>query len=667
MAHYQSVNIFCIAISRRKCFAYRHMDYSPALIASANRILAQLKMPPKLSVSEWADKYRYLSSESSARPGKWRSLPFQREPMDAIHDPMCRGVVLMWAAQLHGKTEICNNLIGYTVSENPAPILILQPTIDTAKNWSKTRLAPMVRDTPRIANLIAEAKSRDTDNTLFEKQFPGGHLKIVGANAPSGLASTPIKILICDEVDRYPESAGTEGDPVSLAEARTGNFWDSFTLKTSTPTVKGESKIEEEWFKTDQRYWFVECPRCNHSYALRWEHVRWEKGKEDDAWMECPSCQAHLTDTERREMISLGTWKATADYHGIRGYHLNGLYHMFPAKRGFKSRLHQAVLEFQEANRAGNETLKTWINTFLAETWEEPTFRISSTELGKRAEKYAAELPAGVLCLVATVDTQADRLEYQLVGFGEGEEAWAIDYRAIYGNPHLLKVWQDLDVHLGRYYQHELGHKLRAHICFIDSGGQAYKAGFNTPVYRFVKPRQMGGLAGGVWACRGAGQLGAQLRREFVQFKTKHNRGIRLQLVGTDESKSLFYSRLQIEEPGPRYIHFPDTEAFNDEYFRQCTAEEVKKHKRHGREVRTWQKIRERNEALDLWAYTFAALDKLNPDWSALAAKSGRPSQQKRETPEPAPGGKIPMSAPRSAPHRMLRRLPPRRGFMHRH
>ena len=240
------------------------------------RCVATLKPPPELTLSQWADRYRMLSAESSAEPGRWHTdkAPYQREIMDAIGDARIRRVVIMCAAQL-GKTELLLNILGYFMAYAPAPILVMQPTLDMGQTFSKDRLAPMIRDTPVLRGLV-DVKSRYAGNTILKKNFPGGHITIVGANSATGLASRPIKVLLADEVDRYPGSAGTEGDPLSLAQKRQTTFWDKKTVMVSTPVIKGHSRIETEYNQSTREEWNVPCPECGH-YQMRTLRVRGER------------------------------------------------------------------------------------------------------------------------------------------------------------------------------------------------------------------------------------------------------------------------------------------------------------------------------------------------------------------------------------------------------
>ncbi len=286
-----------------------------------------LRPPPRLTVSQWADEYRRLSPESAAEPGRWRTdrAPYQRGIMDAVNDPTVREIVVMKSAQV-GWTEILGNIVGFHVDRDPAPILLIQPTLEMAEAWSKDRLAPMVRDTPALKGKIKDARSRDSGNTLLHKQFPGGHVTIAGANSPAGLASRPIRVVLCDEVDRYPPSAGTEGDPISLARKRSTTFWNRKLLMGSTPTVKDASRIEAAFLASDQRYFLVPCPHCGTEDRLRWQHVRWPEGRPEEAHYVCPHCGAVIEDTDKLRMLESGRWEASTEFNGVAGFHLSELY-----------------------------------------------------------------------------------------------------------------------------------------------------------------------------------------------------------------------------------------------------------------------------------------------------------------------------------------------------
>ena len=283
----------------------------------ARQALASFAPPPDLTISEWADQFRYLSPEASAEPGRWNTdrAPYQRGIMDAISHPETETVVLMTSAQI-GKTAILENVVGYFVSQDPSPTLLLQPTLEMAATFSKDRLAPMLRDTPSLRGLVKDARARDSGNTQLHKQFPGGHITMTGANSPANLASRPIRVVLCDEVDRYPESAGTEGDPVALARKRSATFWNRKIVLTSTPTIKGLSRIEQAYLASDQRRYWVPCPDCGEHQVLSWANVRWDEDQPETAHYVCEHCGSCIDEQHKPPMLQRGEWRASAPFKG---------------------------------------------------------------------------------------------------------------------------------------------------------------------------------------------------------------------------------------------------------------------------------------------------------------------------------------------------------------
>lgn len=574
----------------------------------ARRCAARLEPPPILTVTEWADEYRFLSQESSAQRGKYRSsvTPYAKEPMNDAGDMAVQSVCLMFASQT-GKTEILNNVAGYFIQADPAPIMVVQPTVELGESWSKERLVPMVRDTPVLTGLVKDPKSRDSGNTIRMKSFPGGNIAIVGANAPSGLAGRPRRVVLLDEVDRFPPSAGSEGDPCALAIRRTESYWNSVIYMTSTPTIKGASRIESEYEQTDKRRWFCPCPDCGHEQELKWAQVKWDKDAPETARYECEKCNSRWDDVKRLRAIQSGRWKATAPFHGKRGYYLNGIASPFRAKKGFKSRLHQMAAGFLEAKRGGQESLKTWTNTFLAETFEESFEGVDHSKVITRCEKYSAQAPAGVVVLTAGIDVQGDRVEMEVVGHGIGEETWGIANVVLYGNFDLPDLQKQLDDALDRDYQHENGDMVRVVAAAIDTRHKTKS------VRQYCKSR----AARRVYAVMGTPIQGAAI------VSPRFNKFFRMWTysIGTDGLKDSLYSRLQIEDVGPRYCHFPLAPDYNEEFFKQLTAEVVKHKYERGQLRRVYVKTRERNEALDKRVYALAAFEILRPNMDALMAR----------------------------------------------
>ena len=553
-------------------------------------------------------------------PGMFRVAlaPYHAEPMTAPMDDSVQTVVLMWASQT-GKTEIINNLVGYHVDLDPSPILCLQPTLEIAASWSTDRLAPMLRDTPVLKKLIADPKSRDSGNTKLHKKFPGGHITIAGANSPASLAARPIRVVLCDEVDRYPASAGTEGDPISLAQKRSDTFFNSVQVITSTPTLAGVSRIESWLERSDKQQWHCPCPKCGEFQVLKWGQVKWAKDQPETARYECEKCAELLDDAGRIAMVRAGEWRATAPFNGIRGYWLSGLNTMFPPKRGFTGRLHQFAAEFLAAKRGGVETLKSWTNTFLSETWEEEIERIEIAPLMSRLEPYPAECPDGVIALTAAVDVQGDRLECQVVGWGESDEAWAIDLFKLFGSPESPDTWKALDEILTKSFDHESGAVLKIKRAFIDSGFQEQS------VYRFVRDRQ----SRGVFAIKGSSDQSAPLWKPPRRVK---GHGVGIIGIGGNVAKDILFGRLKQTDVGPRYVHFPEGRGFDETYFAQFRAEEKRTKYVRGFPVFEWKKVAERNEAIDLWAYNIAALESMRLN---LNRERGSIDKQTEAKPKP--------------------------------
>lgn len=533
--------------------------------------------------------------------------------MDAFSDPNIEMVVIMSSAQV-GKTEILNNVIGYHVSQDPSPMLVVQPTLDMAQTWSKDRLAPMLRDTPILQGLVKDPRARDSGNTTLHKIFPGGHITSCGANSPSSLASRPVRIVLCDEVDRYPVSAGSEGDPVSLARKRATTFWNRKIGLFSTPTNKGNSRIESAFEESDKRYYFVKCAHCGHDQTLKWAMVRWEDGQPETAKYSCEECGTLWSDTDRVKAIRHGYWKATAESRRVAGFHLSALYSPWTA-------LESAVIEFLEAKKQP-ATLRVWVNTFLGETWEEQGETIDDFALSARREDFGNTLPSDVLLLTAGVDVQDDRLEVEIVGWGRDEESWSLDYRTVYGDPSSPAVWQDLEGLLSQKFEREDEKEMSVRCVCIDSGGH-----HTNSVYNFVRPRE----GRRIFAIKGVGGEGKPL----VGKPGRNNIGkIRLFPVGVDTAKDVLFSRMRIAEPGPGYMHFPASRS--DEYFRQLTAEKLTTRYHKGFARREWVKVRPRNEALDVRVYAMAALGILNLNLNTLADRqTNRPLMVVENPPEP--------------------------------
>ena len=573
------------------------------------RRAAQLAAPPPdLTVSEWADENRRLSSEASAEPGRWKTsrAPYQREILNAVNDASCEMVVVMSSAQV-GKTELLLNVIGYYVDYDPAPILLLQPTLEMAQAFSKDRLAPMVRDTPPLKGKIADSKARDSGNTILHKSFPGGHITMAGANSPASLASRPIRILLADEVDRFPLSAGTEGDPFNLAKKRTTTFWNKKILAVSTPTVRGASRIEQLYQDSSQEQYQLPCPDCGHYQPLTWSQIDFST-----CHHACNQCGV-LSD-QHNWLSGTGLWISQQDHQTCRGFHLNEL--VSPWRQWS-----QIIADFKEARKTP-DTLKVWVNTSLGETWEAEGDGVEHHILYQRREHYPCDVPENAVVLTCAVDVQDDRFEIEVQGWGDGEENWRIELQIFRGDPSRPEIWKQLSDFLETKYQHESKALLNISCVVIDSGGH-----FTQEVYKFVRPRE----GRRVYAIKGKSGAGMPI----VGRPSRSNLGkVQLFSVGVDTAKEIVMARLKVNEPGAGYVHFPVNGNFDEEYFMQLTAEQCITSFVNGRPVRKWKKTRARNEAFDLAVYNTAALYILNPNFQALARRlqPEEPEQQPEPT-----------------------------------
>lgn len=552
--------------------------------------------PPELTVSEWADKNRILSAESAAESGQWRTsrAPYQKDIMDAVNDHRISTIVFMKSAQV-GATEILNNIVGYYIDQDPSPTLVLQPTLAMAQAWSKDRLANMIRDCDSLRKKVKDPRSKDSGNTVLSKKFPGGNINIVGSNSASGLASRPIRILLCDEVDRYEASAGAEGDPISLAMKRTTTFWNRKIFITSTPTIKGMSRIDVAFEESDKRYFHVPCPNCKEKQRLVWEQIVWEKSKPETAQYICIHCESAIDENKKQWMLLNGEWIATKPTKKVAGFHISELYSPW---RTWK----EMAIDFYEVKKQP-EMLKTWVNTALGRTFDDPGESIEHHELMQKRETYdPTNIPNDVLLLTCGVDVQGDRLEAQVLGWGDNNECWVIDYRVIYGDPSSNPIWLELDAYLNHIYRRDDNKKLKVVCTCVDSGGH-----HTQQVYAYASKR----IHRKVFPIKGS-SLSNQPIINRPSYVGK-NRNI-LYAVGTDSAKEVIFTRLKAEE---ETIHFPAH--VDEEYFKQLTSEKrIIKYTKGGKKF-AWVKINNRNEALDTMVYGFAALHILQPNYLKIA------------------------------------------------
>lgn len=570
---------------------------------------------PLLSVSEWSDRHRMLSSKASSEPGRWRTsrTPYLKEIMDCLSptSPVER-VVFMKAAQL-GATEMGSNWIGYVIHHAPGPMMAVWPTVEMAKRNSKQRIDPLIEESPILKELIAPARSRDSGNTILAKEFRGGVLVMTGANSAVGLRSMPVRYLFLDEVDGYPLDVDGEGNAVALAEARTRTFARRKIFIVSTPTIAGVSTIEREYEASDQRRFFVPCPHCGHRQWLRFEQLRWERGENgtfpETAAYVCESCEVPIPEHHKTWMLEHGEWRPMAEWNNrTAGFHLSSLY----SPIGWRSWRDIALAwERSISKESGSSAeIKTFKNTELGETWVEEGEAPDWQRLLERREDYRiGAVPIGGLLLTAGADVQKDRIEVSVWAFGRGKESWLVEHRVLMGDTARNEVWQSLAEVLRETWTHETGCQMPLSRVALDTGFATQEA------YAFVRQVRDARLMAVKGIARGAALVGTPTAVDATTGGKKLRRGIKVFSVAGGIAKLEFYNNLrkapEVAEDGVTirypagFVHLPKVDA---EYLQQLCAEQlVTRRDRNGFAIREWQKMRERNEALDCYVYARAA------------------------------------------------------------
>jgi len=598
--------------------------------ARAAELVAQLfaefmAPPPRLTVTEWACERRILSAKDSSEPGPYRieRTPYAQEPQDALsHFSPVEEVVLMWGAQT-SKTTIGSNFIGASIDLQPGPMMVVQPTLDVGKRFSRQRLTPMIEESPTLRRKVRENRSRDDANTTLLKEYPGGFMVVAGANSAAGLRSMPIRDIFFDEIDAYPADVDGEGDPISLAEARQSTFARRKRLKTSTPTTKGASRIEEAFLSTDQRYFHIACPHCGERQRLIWgadtnHGMKWHK----DAVGEPLPDTAHyvcvtgclIEEHQKPAMLAGGVWIAANPiaHPRKRGYHLSSLYS--PLGWLGWGELAREWLAARTLAAAGDVSkLRAFINTRLAETFEEQGSRADHHELARRAEPYElGVVPLGGLMLTMFVDCQGDRIEARAWAFGRGEESWMVQRHIVYGDVNIPEgepgsPWTELSEIRRTPVMHASGAQMVIEAVGVDSGYQSHA------VYNYCRQH----AHAHVLATKGMpGQrpvLGKPTPVDVTWRGKTQTRGLKLWPMGVDTAKHLIYGRLRLKPaepagtPTPGYVHLPA--AFRDDphkEFEQLTAERLVTKYHKGRPRMEWHKAGPRNEALDCFVGAYA-------------------------------------------------------------
>ena len=625
-----------------------------------------LRPDPRLTVSEWAERYRMLSTKESAEPGRWRNArtPYLREIMDCLSpaSPVER-VVLMKGAQVGG-TELGLNWVGYAIHHAPGPMMIVWPTTEMAQRNSKHRIDPLIEESPVLKDIIAPPRSRDSGNTVLMKEFRGGVLVMTGANSAVGLRSMPVRYLFLDEVDAYPLDVDGEGDAIHLAEARTRTFARRKILLVSTPTIAGASIIEREYEASDQRRYFVPCPHCGHRQWLRFERLRWERGQPGTAAYLCEECEAPIAEHHKSRMLELGEWVA----QGIgtsAGFHLSSLYSPWRKWREIAASWEKAAM----SESRSVATIKAFKNSELGEAWVEEGEAPDWQRLLERREDYRiGSIPVGGLLLTAGADVQKDRIEVSVWAFGRGKESWLVEHRVLMGDTARNEVWQSLAGVLHETWTHETGCQLSMVRLALDTGFATQEA------YTFVRSVRDARLMAVKGVARGPALVGTPTAVDATTGGRKLRRGIKVFSVAGGIAKLEFYNNLrkapEVAEDGVTiryptgFVHLPKVDA---EYLQQLCAEQlVSRRDRNGFAIREWQKMRERNEALDCYVYARAAaaasgLDRFEDrHWRELERQiglspPGDPDSQIEQPIEATQRGGLAVSGTRISGRRLIR------------
>ena len=574
-----------------------------------SKVMSGMRPPENLTVSEWAEKKRRLSPESSAEIGPYRvsRTPYLREIMDAFTDPKVRRLILVSSSQV-GKSELENNIIGYIIDQDPSSILFIHPTTIDAKEYSKLRIAPMLRDTPVLRRKVSPSKSRDSGNTILQKTYPGGILTMCGSTEAHALASKPIRYVIGDERDRWAQSAGKEGDPWKLAMARQITFYNAKAVEVSTPTIKGDSAIADSFYEGTMERWCVKCPHCGEYHDIEFmKSIRYEteetmvQGKAQykvkNILYLCPGCACTSTEAEiKRQPAKWIAENPDAYQRGVRSFWLNSFVSPWASWES-------TILEYLYA-QGDTAKMQVVCNTRFGQLWENRGDTQDPESMLKRRETYDAELPEGVLVLTAGVDTQDDRFEYEIVGHGHFGETWGIEKGVIMGSPDDPATWDSLDMMVfDRVLRFKDGLGLKVSMSFVDEGGH-----FTGQVRQRCRDR----IRKKVFCIKGA----AGPDRPFTDAPKKMKiiignryKGTCWQYqLGVDSGKQMIMDNLRVEAPGPKYCHFPLRDDYGLAYFNGLLSEHlVPEGKIRQRWV--WEKIpgHERNEPLDCRNYAMAA------------------------------------------------------------
>lgn len=613
---------------------------------------AAMRPPPSLNVHEWAEQNRILPA-SSPQPGRWKSRAFQIAPLIAITNPKNRkGTLYVGPSQGGGKSEILLCGMGYFVAADPSPQIFVTYSLEMAEKISKHRIAPMIRETPALRERVREARSRDSGNTIRDKEYPSGHLTLVGSNSAGSLSMHSKRVALFDEIDRYEESAGTEGDAIAIALARTKAWWNAIKIYVTSPGAKKTSRSWILWEQSDQQEWMVPCPDCGTEQILRWKQVSWQKDEAgrhlpETAVYACEHCGSAWDDAKRWAASNRGRYVATAPFRGLEGFRMSGL--------GIPGWTLVDIVE-QWLDAQGNpQERKVFVNTVLVEWHEDEGEGVEASVLEKRAEDWTKSwkkgdvtVPAEAFLLTAFCDVQGDFIQWETVAWGHGDESWSVEYGRFFGDVRTdPTVLQRFDEEMLRPRKHASGLPIYIRGVGIDSGYAA------ASVYRWAKPRFRRLLPTGVpqFVFAMKGRSNEPSRPVWVEEPKKRSSSLRLNLwiVGTTAAKHQVMGRFALDEPGPGYCHLP-----NDRpswWFEQLASERFVIRHRAGHPVGTWERLKAGlpNEAFDcrVGAYAVRVGLELKPFALDFAAEASAYITDPNGGPAPRGGSPPAGAAPR--------------------
>jgi phage terminase large subunit GpA-like protein len=613
-----------------------HPSARRAINEAARRVWRQRVRPrPRLTGSEWVERFLVLPSSTTRQAGRVRLsvTPYLRDVLDAVTDRHVQQVTFIAPSQ-SAKTTFVLAVMGYYIHQEPSPTLAVQPTVEMAEDFSKGRFTPTLEASPALRKLIAAPRSRQSANTILSKQYPGGQADFAGANSPAGLASRPKRLVLFDEVDRYPAEAGTEGDPIKIGVARTTSYQRSRKIVVITsPTDEPEEAPDGRWYgsrgwreyvKGSMEVWEVACPACGHWQVLDFDRLRWEAEGDtvdrESVHYPCASCEHPIRDSNRPAMP--GRWRATnpsAD-PTHRSFHLEGLSAAFAL-------WDELAKEFREVNK-DPVLFKTFVNTKLGRLWKDRRIEGLKDALRARAKRYAPDgqewaVPREAALLTAGVDVQHDRLELVVRAWGVGEESWLVERAILRGDTSQPHVWATLEEYrAGRTWKHELGARLRIRAMCVDAGDGSHAK----RVYDYCAPRR----SDGVYAVKGHGEFSAPIlpRKPTVVKPGK------LWVIGVNAITERIYRRLNMTERAAGYLHL--NEYADDDYVSQLLSEERVTDPKT-RKRRFVPRRGTRNEVLDCEKYAYAALHLSPVPIASLAAEVDRVAAEGEATQAPVP------------------------------